>query len=121
MLSEQTHGRVALGIHHVHEWVSILQYIQHIYVKIKISYGWSINYLRQTGCKDAHFEVFGHLLQEVLGTWPFHHVDVRNSAFNIHRNRVVRLAYEVELTVHQGFIEVENERFQAVEALRLGT
>ena len=77
-------------------------------------------YFGETCGEDAHFKVFGHLFQEVLGAGTFHDIDIRDTAFDIDWDCIVRASDLVELTVDQGLIQVKYQRLHPVEALRLG-
>ena len=80
----------------------------------------NFTYLGETSREDADLEVLGHLLEEVFGAGAFHDIDVGDAALDIHRNRVVRAAHLVELTVNQRLIQIKYQGFHAMEALGLG-
>lgn len=98
VLTEQSRCAEALRVHLVHEWVGVLGNRSRI---------------------DDHFEDFGDLLQKVVDTWPFQHVDVAGAAFHLHWDHVVGILHEVELRVHQCFIQIQNKSLAAATMLWL--
>ena len=76
MLTEESDGRVALWVHHIHQWVRILsRNNENKNQKIKIGKN-SKAYLGETSCENANFKILGHLFQEIFGSGTFHHVNI---------------------------------------------
>lgn len=74
------------------------------YIAVKLIIQRFIKYLWKWSSIYHHFIVFGHLLQEVLGSWTFKHVDVADAVVDVNWYGIVRIGYLVELTVDQSFI-----------------
>ena len=100
MLSEQSSCAVAIRVHHIHEWISVLA---------------------QAGGVDNYFEVFCHLLKKNINSRAFENVNVAYASIDVHGDRVVLLLHLVELAVNEGLIEVEHESFAALAMFRLRT
>ena len=76
MLTEQPRCAEALGIHLVHQRISIL---------------------RDRGSVNDDLEYFGDLLQEIVDLWSLQNVDVAGAALHLDWNDVVGILNEVEL------------------------
>lgn len=87
MLSEQSHCAVPIGVHQVHQRISVLA---------------------QTRCEDYQLEVLRHGFQKVVHAGSLGHENVANVPLDIYRNGVIWVLDLVELAVHQSLIEIQN-------------
>jgi len=59
-------------------------------------------------------------LEEVLGARPLEDKDVADLAFNVHWNDVVWLPHLLELTMHQGLIQIQDQSLLSFNPRLLG-
>ena len=96
VLTEETSCAEAVGVHLVHEWVGVLG---------------------ETRCEDDHLVVLGHGPEEIVDAWPLLHKDLAGVAIDVDRNNKIRILNLIELTVHEGLIQIQHECFHSLAAL----
>ena len=85
MLPIESHSAVAIGIHLVHEGVSVLG---------------------ETGCENYELKVLRHHLKEVIDARSLLDVDIANAPVDVHGDHVVGVFYLLKLAMNQSLVQV---------------
>ena len=66
-------------------------------------------YLGKGSGVDNHLIVLGHLLQEIVCSWPFQYEYIAESPLNVDRNNIIWFLNLLKLAVDQRFVQIQNE------------